>query len=108
MTPERAVRLVARRSTIRIVAAAASILLVPLLAMQFTDEVVWSLADFAVAGALLVGTGLMFQMALRQAGDLAYRAAAGVALAAPCSRAFGRQAWPARCSPWRPLRRWSA
>ena len=72
----------AHRSTIRIVVAAASSLLVPLLAMQFTEEVVWSLADFAVAGALLVGTGLVFRMAVRQAGDIAYRAAAGVALAA--------------------------
>jgi hypothetical protein len=72
----------ASRSTIGIVVAAASISLVPLLAMQITDAVVWDLADFAAAGALLVGTGLMFQMAARKAGDIAYRAAIGVALAA--------------------------
>lgn len=72
----------AHRSTIRLVAGAASILLVPLVAMQFTDEVVWSVADFAVAGALLAGIGLMFQMAVRRAGDIAYRAGAGVALGA--------------------------
>ena len=75
-------RHVAYRSTIGIVLAAASILLVPLLAMQITDAVVWDLADFAVAGALLVGTGLMFRMAARKAGNNAYRAAVGVALAA--------------------------
>jgi hypothetical protein len=75
-------RHVAYRSTIGIVLAAASILLVPLLAMQITDAVVWDLADFAVAGALLVGTGLMFRMAARKAGNIAYRAAVGVALAA--------------------------
>jgi hypothetical protein len=72
----------AYRSTIRIVLAAAFILLLPLSAMQITDEVVWDLADFAVAGVLLVGTGLVFQLAARKAGNIAYRAALTVALAA--------------------------
>ena len=72
----------AHQSTIRIVLAAGLILLVPLFAMQISDEVVWTLADFAVAGSLLVGTGLMYQVAARKAGNLAYRVAAGVALAA--------------------------
>ena len=72
----------AYRSTIGIVLATAVVLLVPLLAMQFTDEVAWSPADFAVAGALLVGTGLMYQVAARAAGNSPYRAAVGVALAA--------------------------
>jgi uncharacterized membrane protein len=49
--------------------------------MQITDEVVWGLADFAIAGAVLGGLGLMFELA-RKGGDSAYRAAAGVALAA--------------------------
>ena len=72
----------AYRSAVGIVLAAAFILLLPLLAMQFTDELVWDLADFAVAGALLVGTGLMYELAARKAGNIAYRAAVGVALAA--------------------------
>jgi hypothetical protein len=71
----------AYRSTIRLVLAAGLILLLPLSAMQITDEVAWTLVDFAVAGALLVGTGLMYQAAARKAGNIAYRAAAGVALA---------------------------
>jgi hypothetical protein len=70
------------RSTIRIVLAAAFVLLLPLLAMQITDEVVWDVADFAVAGALLVGAGLIYELVARKAGDIAYRAAVGVALAA--------------------------
>jgi hypothetical protein len=70
------------RSTVRVVLAAAFILLLPLLAMQFTDEVAWDLADFAVAAALLVGTGLVYELAARKAGSIAYRAAVGVALAA--------------------------
>jgi hypothetical protein len=72
----------AYRSAVGIALAAALILLLPLLAMQITDEVVWDLADFAVAGALLVGTGLMYVLATRKAGNIAYRAAVGVALAA--------------------------
>jgi hypothetical protein len=72
----------AYRSTIRIVLAATFVLLVPLLAMQITDEVVWDLTDFAVAGALLIGTGLVYELAARKAGSIAYRGAVGVALVA--------------------------
>jgi hypothetical protein len=75
-------RKIASRATIGIVLGAACFLLLPLLAMQVTNEVAWDLADFAVAGALLVGTGLMFELAARKAGNIAYRAAVGVALAA--------------------------
>lgn len=70
------------RSVVGIVLAAAFILSLPLLAMQFTDEVDWNPADFAVAGALLVGTGLMYVLATRTTADIAYRAGFGVALAA--------------------------
>ena len=73
---------VQNKRTIGIVLAAACILLLPLLAMQITDEVVWDLADFAVAGALLVGTGLTYELATRMTGNTAYRAAIGLALAA--------------------------
>ncbi len=62
--------------------AAALILLLPLLAMQFTDQVVWDVADFAIFGALLVGVGVTYELAARMTGDTAYRAAVGVALAA--------------------------
>jgi hypothetical protein len=48
--------------------AAALILLLPLIAMQFTDEVVWDVTDFAVFGALLVGVGVTFEFAARGAG----------------------------------------
>jgi hypothetical protein len=52
------------------------------LAMQITDEVVWDLADFVFAGALILGTGLTYVLAARKAGNIAYRFAVGVALAA--------------------------
>lgn len=43
----------------------AFILLIPFVAMQFTNEVNWDLFDFVVAGVLLMGTGLMIELAIR-------------------------------------------
>ena len=59
----------------------ACILLLPLVAMQFTEEVAWNLADFVVAGVLLFGAGLTYELVARQAGNLTYRVALGVAVA---------------------------
>jgi len=70
------------KSIIHITLATAFILLLPLLAMQFTDEVVWELTDFAVAGALLFGAGLTYELVTRKADNIEYRAAVGVAVAA--------------------------
>jgi len=47
------------RTIVRIVAATAFLLLVPLVAMQMTGEVAWDLADFAVAGVLLSWSDLL-------------------------------------------------
>lgn len=71
-----------RRGRSAVWTAVGFILLIPLVAMQFTDEVKWGLADFALAGALLVGVGLLYERAVRRAGDPAYRAAVGLALLA--------------------------
>ena len=67
----------AYRSAARVVLVAAFILMVPLVAMQVTDQVNWSLFDFVVAGALLVGTGLLYELAARKADTAVYRAAVG-------------------------------
>jgi hypothetical protein len=63
-------------------AVVALILMVPLVAMQFTDEVIWTLFDFVFMGALLFGTGLAYELVARKAGTIAYRVAVGLALAA--------------------------
>jgi hypothetical protein len=42
------------------------ILLVPLIAMQFTTEVNWGIEDFALMAVLLLGTGLLIEVVLRQ------------------------------------------
>lgn len=41
------------------------LLLVPLIAMQFTTEVKWKGFDFAVAGVLLLGSGLVTELVIR-------------------------------------------
>lgn len=58
------------------------LLLVPLLAMQFSDEVVWTLVDFLIAGALLFGTGSVVVLAARRTPNRRLRLAIGVLLAA--------------------------
>ena len=70
------------RSAMLIVFGTALLLLVPLVAMQFTSEVVWDLFDFVVAGALMVGTGLMYQLATRKLTNPRSRAFAVAAIAA--------------------------
>lgn len=39
----------------------AMLLVLPLIAMQFSPEMRWDAADFAMAGALLIGGGLLFE-----------------------------------------------
>ena len=59
---------------------AAAVLLLPLLAMQFTDEVKWDAADFIVFGAMLAVACGTFELAARMTGSGTYRAAVGVAV----------------------------
>jgi hypothetical protein len=57
------------------------IVLLPLFAMQYTDKVDWSPADFAVAGALILGAGLAYELTVKMTGNAAYRTAVGIGLA---------------------------
>jgi uncharacterized membrane protein YfcA len=54
------------RNLIRIVVVTAAILLVPLVAMQFTNEVNWGVGDFITAAGLLIGAGLAYELAARR------------------------------------------
>lgn len=56
-----------------LISAAALILSVPFIAMQFTNEVKWSLFDFIVMGILLFGTALIIEFILRNVKTLKSR-----------------------------------
>lgn len=60
---------------------AALALLLPAVAMQFTDEVSWSLFDFVGMGVLIAVVGSAMELTVRMTGSAAYRGAVGVALA---------------------------
>jgi hypothetical protein len=70
------------KSVAGIALVTAFILLVPLVAMQVTDEVAWGPVDFVFAGVLIFGTGMTYELVARRAGNIVYRFAVGVALAA--------------------------
>ncbi len=61
---------------------AALLLLLPLVAMQFTEEMAWGPGDFAIFGAMLFVACGTYELAARMTGNKAYRAAVGVALGA--------------------------
>ena len=58
----------------------AFLLLIPFVAMLFTNEVNWTLMDFIVAGGLLLGTGLLFDLVLRKVKLVEYRIAISIVL----------------------------
>ncbi|MHC2991603.1 membrane protein [Pontibacter sp. HJ8] len=61
------------RRLIGIILTVVFILLIPFIAMQFTDEVNWGLFDFIVMGVLLLGTGLLCELVMRKVKNMDYR-----------------------------------
>jgi hypothetical protein len=61
---------------------AALLLLAPLGAMQFTEEVRWTGSDFAIFGVMLAVPLGALELTVRATGSMAYRAAVAVALGA--------------------------
>ncbi len=56
-----------------ILSAAGLLLLLPLVAMQFTNEVNWSVSDFMIAGILLFGTGGLIELTIRKINQVSLR-----------------------------------
>lgn len=69
------------KNIIRLFVLTALILLMPLLAMQFTREVNWSAADFIIAAVLLLGAGLSYELAVRKVRKPLQRFIVGVVIA---------------------------
>ena len=66
------------RTFLWIALATGLVLMIPLIAMQFTTEVKWELSDFVVMGILLFGTGFTFVHVARVA-PRKYRVLIGIA-----------------------------
>ena len=71
------VRQIGGKQFLRVLLGTAAMLLVPLVAMQFTGEVDWTGSDFVIAAVLLAGTGMLFELA---AAKLRSRKSRGIAL----------------------------
>lgn len=69
-----------RRRLVGMALVIAFLLLLPLVAMQFTDEVEWGLGDFVAAAVLLGGAALAYELISRTSGNTTYRAAVGMAV----------------------------
>lgn len=54
------------KSLLTVTLVTAAILMIPLVAMQFTGEVNWTVSDFVIMGILLSLTGLVLTFALRK------------------------------------------
>jgi Fe2+ transport system protein B len=53
---------ITRKDLIELIIGTCVVLIVPLIIMQFTREVSWSLLDFIVAGVLLFAAGLAYKL----------------------------------------------
>ena len=58
---------------IKILRIAGLLLTIPLIAMQLTDEVEWSLFDFIIMGTLLLITGLMGEIIFKRVKNSKHR-----------------------------------
>jgi len=80
MKTRNATALLQRIDIIRVAAATALILLIPLVAMQFSNEVDWGLNDFIIIGVLLFGTGLLYELISKKLPSKKQRIIVGVIL----------------------------
>lgn len=68
------------RSIIWVAFTTALLLCVPLIAMQFTTEVNWSVSDFVIAGILIFVTGLSYVLLTRSSVNILNRLAVAFAI----------------------------
>ncbi len=69
------------KSVLRVALITIAILMVPAIAMQFSDDMDWGPGDFLVLGALLFGTGLLYVLITERLASRGSRIAVGAGLA---------------------------
>lgn len=68
------------QSVLRVGLVTTLLLMIPLIAMQFSVEVNWNIFDFVVMGALIFSIGMSCVLAMRHATDLVYKVAIAFSL----------------------------
>lgn len=80
LNEQRIIMIMKNNRLIFILLSVAFLLLIPLIAMQFTNEISWTPFDFIIAGILLLGTGLIFDLVIRNIKNIKYQIAISVAV----------------------------
>ena len=68
------IKMISKKRLVILAVFVSSILLIPLIAMQFTTEVNWQIGDFGLAASLLMGTGLLIDWITQKVKSANYRA----------------------------------
>lgn len=68
------------RSILRVAIATVLLLMIPLVAMQFTDEVDWDLPDFIIMGILLFSAGFSYVLIAQHTKGIVHRLAVASAI----------------------------
>ena len=63
-----------------ILTAVPILLLIPFIAMQFTEKIAWTSLDFVVMGILLLSAGLLYEVVMRKVTRIKYRIALTIAI----------------------------
>jgi len=69
---------ITKKCTNRIVLGTIVVLLIPLIAMRFTNEVAWQIGDFIVAGALLLSSAYLYEIVTKKLNSNLKKALVGV------------------------------
>ncbi len=62
-----------KRGPVIVLVVVALLLLIPLISMQFTNEVNWDSGDFLIAAALLFSTGMAVDLVIRKVKSKKHR-----------------------------------
>ena len=72
--------LISRKIVSRLVLVTAAILLIPLIAMQFTNEVSWQIGDFILAAILLFSFGYLYVILTKNINSPINKALIGIVI----------------------------